>query len=607
MKLIYEPKVFLVGRQTVDQAELDRFLRDHGVSWQSDTEDYGDFIPEVAGRLCYMSFDNPRPGGNKAYLDRIKESGHGSVLEHANWSFIFTGVSRSLTHELVRHRAGFGFCLDGDTEIYFDRQCNGKRQGPRRRTIRGLYQRSKTPHGRSRLSLMYIRCLDGDTFVRAKIKAVVKAGLKKLYEITLADGKNIRCSKDHRFLTTDGWRPLHMIGAGAVLATNGLPSTNLSEDWLKQKYQIQNLMIAEIAELAGCSAATVGKWLGRYGLAKGMGQGMSGRRPWNKGRKYKAGWKHTAKTKALLSHQKQGQNNPAWKGHQATIQAGRLRANKLYPTEVCESCGVNPGHRHHKDRNTLNNVRGNIEFLCPPCHNKRHLEEDGPSNILKVKWIEVRTIKYIGQSMTYDLEVDHPAHNFVANGFVTHNSQLSQRYVDESVAEFVVPFDLQDEVRAAEEVLKEGYTSASAALMKTIGRPAQATTGLNWIEGVEIATEKYKSLVDYLAARISSQEGDFTEKGHETHKTEVRKRARQTARSLLPNATETKIFVTANARAWRNAIEQRCSRHADTEIRVLFGEVWEVLVQEAPNLFSDYQKVSLPNGTFELVTPYRKV
>src|SRR5262249_28525222 len=59
--------------------------------------------------LCYMSFAKPRPGGNKAYLDHIMEVGHGSVLEHANWSFIFCGVSRSLTHELVRHRAGFGF------------------------------------------------------------------------------------------------------------------------------------------------------------------------------------------------------------------------------------------------------------------------------------------------------------------------------------------------------------------------------------------------------------------------------------------------------------------------------------------------------------------
>src|SRR5207247_9565223 len=57
----------------------------------------------------YMSFAIPRPGGNEAYFQFILEVGHGSVLEHSVWNFIFTGVSRSLTHELIRHRAGFGY------------------------------------------------------------------------------------------------------------------------------------------------------------------------------------------------------------------------------------------------------------------------------------------------------------------------------------------------------------------------------------------------------------------------------------------------------------------------------------------------------------------
>ena len=35
--------------------------------------------------------------------------GHGSVLEHAVWNFIIAGVNRSYTHELIRHRTGFGY------------------------------------------------------------------------------------------------------------------------------------------------------------------------------------------------------------------------------------------------------------------------------------------------------------------------------------------------------------------------------------------------------------------------------------------------------------------------------------------------------------------
>jgi thymidylate synthase (FAD) len=109
IRIIHEPTVYLVGRQVVDDATLERFLQDHGVSWQTDTEVAAEHLTEVAGRVCYMSFAKPRPGGNQTYLNHILEVGHGSVLEHAVWNFIITGVSRSLTHELIRHRAGFGY------------------------------------------------------------------------------------------------------------------------------------------------------------------------------------------------------------------------------------------------------------------------------------------------------------------------------------------------------------------------------------------------------------------------------------------------------------------------------------------------------------------
>jgi thymidylate synthase (FAD) len=110
LEIIRQPKVYLVGRQTVDDSAVDAFLADHDVaSWSTDTEVAGEKLIEVAGRLCYLSFAKPRPGGNKAYLHHILEVGHGSVLEHSVFNLIFTGVSRSFTHELVRHRAGFGY------------------------------------------------------------------------------------------------------------------------------------------------------------------------------------------------------------------------------------------------------------------------------------------------------------------------------------------------------------------------------------------------------------------------------------------------------------------------------------------------------------------
>jgi len=108
--IIREPKVYLLGRQSVDEQVLAAFLADHDVKrWSTDTEEAGEKLVEVAGRLCYMSFARPRPGGNHAYIGHILEVGHGSVLEHAVFNLVITGVSRSFTHELIRHRAGFAY------------------------------------------------------------------------------------------------------------------------------------------------------------------------------------------------------------------------------------------------------------------------------------------------------------------------------------------------------------------------------------------------------------------------------------------------------------------------------------------------------------------
>src|ERR671933_371605 len=78
------------------------------VNWLGEGTD-GERLAEFAGRLCYMSQRNPAGRSTREYLENIKRQGHGSVLEHANYSLLLEGVSRSLTHELVRHRAGWAY------------------------------------------------------------------------------------------------------------------------------------------------------------------------------------------------------------------------------------------------------------------------------------------------------------------------------------------------------------------------------------------------------------------------------------------------------------------------------------------------------------------
>ena len=97
-----EPVVTLLSRPSFTMPE-------HlPVNWIGESTD-GEQLAEFAGRLCYMSQHNPAKRETREYLENIKKQGHGSVLEHANYSLLLEGVSRSLTHELVRHRAGFAY------------------------------------------------------------------------------------------------------------------------------------------------------------------------------------------------------------------------------------------------------------------------------------------------------------------------------------------------------------------------------------------------------------------------------------------------------------------------------------------------------------------
>ena len=100
--ILREPKVTVLARpHFAEPTHLP-------VQWMGEATD-GEKLAEFAGRLCYMSQRNPAGRTTRDYLENIKKQGHGSVLEHANYSLLLEGVSRSLTHELVRHRAGFAY------------------------------------------------------------------------------------------------------------------------------------------------------------------------------------------------------------------------------------------------------------------------------------------------------------------------------------------------------------------------------------------------------------------------------------------------------------------------------------------------------------------
>ncbi len=178
----------------------------------------------------------------------------------------------------------------------------------------------------------------------------------------------------------------------------------------------------------------------------------------------------------------------------------------------------------------------------------RHILEVGHLSVLEHGSVTFY-ITGISRSLTHEL-IRHRHFSY---------SQLSQRYVPERDAAMVEP-----EVIASDPELHARFQAAAEASVA-------AYTDL--LKGLE---EKF--------ADVSSA-------------TLRRKQARQAARSVLPNATETRIVVSGNYRAWRHFIAMRASEHADVEIRDLAVECLRQLQKAAPNAFADFVIAALPDGS----------
>jgi thymidylate synthase (FAD) len=138
-------------------------------------------------------------------------------------------------------------------------------------------------------------------------------------------------------------------------------------------------------------------------------------------------------------------------------------------------------------------------------------------------------------------------------------SQLSQRYVPEREAAMVEPAVIAEDPELHK----------------------------RFLDATEASVRAYNELLEGLERRFADVE----------NATLRRKQARQAARAVLPNATETRIVVTGNYRAWRHFIAMRASEHADVEIRELAVECLRQLQRVAPNVFGDFTIGTLPDGT----------
>jgi thymidylate synthase (FAD) len=185
----------------------------------------------------------------------------------------------------------------------------------------------------------------------------------------------------------------------------------------------------------------------------------------------------------------------------------------------------------------------------------RHILEVGHLSVLEHGVVSFY-LTGVSRSLTHEL-IRHRHFSY---------SQLSQRYVPERDAAMVEP-----DVIAADPELHERFLAATRA-----------------------SVDAYTELLAALERRFAD----------EPNATLRRKQARQAARAVLPNATETRIVVTGNYRAWRHFIAMRATEHADVEIRQLAIECLRQLQKAAHNVFGDFEITTLGDGSEVASSPF---
>ena len=450
---------------------------------------------------------------------------------------------------------------------------------------------------RWRLRRMRVRVLDEATgeFGVGHVCDVIDKGVQPVYRLTLADGKELTLTENHRVLTSNGWRRMReavgLIGDGesatmsrpCALMVNGAVA-HRDPDWLAARRQ-EGKSVAEIAAEAGCSYHTIRKWLALHDL-RFAAEERRGRQPWNKGLSgYRTRMVVSETHRNAIREARPGERSNFWRGgvtpERASIgrwtreQAPRVHAQ--YDFE-CQECSRRGGrlHAHHivpvwLDVTTARDI-GNLITVCADCHRNIHRttaseldfaerhgrrigfarDIDIPARRgfkLTAHAVEVVSISYVGLQQTYDLAIDGPWHNFVANGIVVHNSfnEFSMRYA-KATDEFYVP-ELED-------------------VRSQVGKPGAYT---------------FETVDPQLAEQTRDEMRAVYETAFATYERLVEQGiAREVARAVLPVGAYTEFYWTLNARSLMNFVSLRAAETAQREIRRYAEAVERFLEQQMP-------------------------
>jgi len=361
-------------------------LRDWGMEISDDEqENEFDVCAEVYGTHVVRAVLNPDPLGRKPYYTCCFQEEAGSVWGKglpeiiADIQDILNGCVRHIQNNLAI------CCLTGDTVVYRHEQKPGVRKRAFGKgaaiTLNELWA-LKYKHN-SGLRRNCVRSLDESTgaFYGNRIVDIYDNGVAPVFEVLTSRGYRIKATANHRFMDDTGaYRELSTFLPGDAIAVNG------------QDQKPRQVCVDCGKPLSDKPGAL---------RCKSCASKVS---TWNRKQALDALFNRNA--------------NPV------TARARKLVRDQM--KVACERCGAtHPLELHHLDQDPLNCQPENLMTLCISCHNAWHVRHGKLGNPQKHLFVDYDTITSItprGEERVFDLQMTAPNHNFVANGFVSHNS-----------------------------------------------------------------------------------------------------------------------------------------------------------------------------------------
>jgi thymidylate synthase (FAD) len=590
---------------------------------------------ERAARVSY-GYGTRKVSATRGLVRYLRRHRHTTPSEMVEFKF-HCAMPMFVARQWIRHRTA---CLAEGTEVYFDLPGGVPRRGnqlhklrveeiwkrfqPTKNRTRADKQRNPFRR-RDRVQDMKLRQVNEESreLQHTRVVDVYRNGRKPVFRMTLADGKQIEATSDHKFLFADGWSTLkgstglREQGGRAVwdagdhfLYVNGAvderPALYRDPVWLQREYRRHRRPIGDLAEACGVSYHTIRKWLTRYNLTdRERGRFPQASVPWNKGQTYRLGPREPSEAWVAANRRsRSGAASNFWRGggtperdsigRWTTQVAAKVHATNAWTCQLCHE-RASELHCHHivpvwADLGRARDI-DNLTTLCGDCHRQmsgRELEyvERLGGGAVKSEWVprervawnrldraklvRVLDFEFVGEKETYDLEVEGPYHNFIANGIVTHNSvnEYSGRYSLMPLL-YYMPEREQFALQSAQNHQGRDAGASDAVYAEAIKR---------WHSLREAASDGYVWMV-----------------GEDV--------AREIARIDLPLSTYTQWYWKIDLHNLLHFLSLRADPHAQWEIRV-FAEIIAGMVKRVAPLsyeaWVDYDLVGQPMSRAEL-------